>query len=140
MLWSRSDFQSAKRRDGLELSAMPWGVGFGFAVLAILTVLAVVTQVDGAKPYPVTPGNPLRVDEREHSEDAGQLFDETTHDANQSARAIDTGWRYSRTGWVQLAHEVGIGQQPMNWVQRMSPLVWAAVLWSAATWILAWAE
>ncbi len=45
-------------------------------------------------------------------------------------------WRYARGKWVRLSEELGIPPQPANFVQRVSPLLWAALMWLAATWIL----
>lgn len=45
-------------------------------------------------------------------------------------------WRYARGKWVRLSEELGIPPQPANFVQRVSPLLWAALLWLAATWIM----
>lgn len=45
-------------------------------------------------------------------------------------------WRYARGKWIRLSEELGIPPQPANFVQRVSPLLWAALLWLAATWIL----
>lgn len=45
-------------------------------------------------------------------------------------------WRYARGKWIRLTEERGIPAQPANFVQRISPLLWAALLWLAATWIL----
>lgn len=45
-------------------------------------------------------------------------------------------WRYARGKWIRLSEELGIPPQPANFVQRVSPLLWAALLWLATTWIL----
>jgi len=45
-------------------------------------------------------------------------------------------WRYARGKWIRLSEELGIPPPPANFAQRVSPLLWAALLWLAATWIL----
>jgi len=55
------------------------------------------------------------------------------------APVVENDWRYGRSGWVRLSEETQIPQPEPNWVQRVPPLIWAAILWIAATWMLVWA-
>jgi hypothetical protein len=52
---------------------------------------------------------------------------------------VERDWRYGRSGWFRLSEETQIPQLDPNWVQRVPPLLWAAILWIAATWLLVWA-
>jgi len=60
----------------------------------------------------------------------------SSHDAND----LNQGWRYGRTGWVKLQNEVGVQPLALTWVQRLSPLFWASLLWAFATALLVWAS
>jgi len=79
---------------------------------------------------------------RSEETDGGDAADSQWHgDLNRPRAATDfqrDDWRYGRTGWVRLHQETGIQAAPLNWVQRVPAVLWAALLWCLAIWILVW--
>lgn len=129
-----------------------WGVSFAFWLLLGLGFLSWTIRTD--KPHspevstrPVASPNPtpigsLQTDEHGVRSGASTKLDDPDESSAQTNETVtaETDWRRTRHGWLRLSQATAIEPAPQNFVQRMSPLFWAAWLWLVTTWILVWSS
>jgi hypothetical protein len=121
--------QSTRLRHSLASAA--WGVQLAFWILIVLGFISWI-MYSGHANANSNPNSYPKASVRQDStafRSSGQI---------QEPEVRETDWRRARQGWVRLSHEVSIPPQPLNFVQSISPLFWAAWLWLLSTWILVW--